>query len=68
MTPEQQVAYVDAASALLDLPIAPYRAGVLHYFALAAEMNMQVSRFSLEVHDESGETFVPSLPDQAGVP
>jgi len=63
MTPEQQAAYVDAAAVLLGLPIAAYRDGVLRYFALAAEMNARVARFPLDVHDESGEVFVPQLPD-----
>ncbi len=63
INPTQYAAYVDATAALLQLPIGPYRDGVLRYFALAAEMNARVARFPLDVHDESGEIFVPSLPD-----
>jgi hypothetical protein len=62
MTPEQQAAYVDAAAALVDLPIAPYRDGVLRYFALAAEFYRVVDAFPLDPHDESGEVFVPIAP------
>jgi hypothetical protein len=47
MTAEQQAAYVDAAAALIDLPIGPYRDSVLRYFALAAEMNALVEAFPL---------------------
>ena len=43
MTPEDIEAYVDAAAALMGLPIAPeHRPGVLHYFALAASMALNV--------------------------
>ena len=39
MTPAQIEAYVDAASAALNLPLSPeHRPGVLHYFALATSM------------------------------
>jgi hypothetical protein len=62
MTIDQQAAYVDATAALLGLPIAPFREGVLRYFALAAEMNAVVDAFPLGPHDESGEVFAPLLP------
>jgi hypothetical protein len=55
-------AYVDAAAAALALPIAPYRDGVLRYFALAAGMNEILDACPLGVHDESGEVFVPVEP------
>ena len=57
--------YVDAAAALLGLPIEPYRDGVLRYFALAAAMNAIVDAVPLDVHDESGEAFVPVEPSSA---
>jgi len=62
MTPEQQATYVDASAALLGLPIAPWRDGVLRYFALATEMNAIVDAYPLGPHDESGEVFVPLSP------
>ena len=62
MTSDQQAAYVDATAALLDLPITPWRDGVLRYFALAVEMNAIVEAFPLLPHDESGEAFVPLSP------
>jgi hypothetical protein len=62
MNADDQAAYVDAAAALLDLPIGPYRDGVLRYFALAADMNAVVDAFPLDVHDESGEVFGPPVP------
>jgi Protein of unknown function (DUF4089) len=65
MTPEQQAAYVDAAAALAGLPIAPYRDGVLSYFALAASFADVVAAFPLAPHDESAETFIPVSPTVA---
>ncbi len=62
MTTAEHAAYVDAAAALLGLDIAPYRDGVLGYFALAASMNAIVEAFPLSAHDESGEVFVPVVP------
>jgi hypothetical protein len=62
VTSAQQAAYVDATAALLGLSIAPFRDGVLRYFALAAEMNAIVDAFPLGPHDESGEVFVPLSP------
>jgi Protein of unknown function (DUF4089) len=62
MTTEQQAAYVDATAALLDLAIAPYREGVLRYFALAASMNAVVDGVALGLHDESGDVFAPVVP------
>ena len=63
MTPDEQSAYVDAAAALLDLPIGPYRDGVLRYFALAASMYTLIDAFPLATHDESIEVFVPLATD-----
>lgn len=51
MDPDEQADYVDAAAALIELPIGPYRDGVLRYFALAAEMNALVEAFPLGLHD-----------------
>lgn len=63
MTPAQIEAYVDAAAAALNLPLAPQnRPGVLHYFALAAEMAAQVEGLPLSVHDEPAEAFTPIGP------
>lgn len=60
MTPEQMAAYVDASAVALGLSIAPWRDGVLRYFALAADMNAIVDAYPLVAHDESAETFVPA--------
>ena len=60
MTPEQVEAYVDAAAAALQLPIAPeHRPGVLRYFALAASFAEQVEAVPLAPHDEPAVSFVP---------
>ena len=59
-------AHVDAAAALLGLPLAPeHRPGVLMYFALAAAMAEQVNGLPLSEHDESGSQFVPVSPGGA---
>jgi hypothetical protein len=59
-------AYLDAQSALLDLPIAAgHRPGVLRYLQLAAEMAPRVMDFELTPADESGSVFVP-VPPAAG--
>ena len=56
-------AYVDAAAALLDLPIAPaYRFGVLRYFALAGEQASLVAAVPLGSADEAAAVFVPVGP------
>lgn len=56
-------AYVDAAAAALDLPLAPeHRPGVLRYFGLAAEMAALVNGLPLEIQDEPAESFVPISP------
>ena len=63
MTPAQIEAYVDAASAALNLPLsAEHRPGVLHYFALAAGMAELVSAQPLAITDDPAEAFVPVPP------
>jgi hypothetical protein len=60
MTPEQVQAYVDAAAAALELPLAPeHRPGVLRYFALAAGFAAQLEAVPLKAHDEPAVNFVP---------
>jgi hypothetical protein len=57
-------AYVDAAAAALDLPIAPaHRPGVLAYFALAAELAETVAGTPLGVGDDAAPVFTPIAPD-----
>jgi hypothetical protein len=56
-------AYVDATAALLGLPIAPeYRAGVLRYFGIAADLAALVMAMPLGPEDEPAEVFVPVEP------
>ena len=63
MSPEQIEAYVDAAAAALDLRLAPeHRAGVLRYFALAADMAGLVEAVPLDAHVEPAVNFVPVSP------
>ena len=63
MTPASSEAYVDAAAATLDLPIAPaYRSGVLRYFALAAEQASLLMAVPLTPADEPAEAFRPIGP------
>ncbi len=63
MTPAQIEAYVDAASAALNLPLSPeHRPGVLHYFALASTMAELVGSQPLTVTDDPAEAFVPVSP------
>lgn len=65
MTPAQIEAYVDAASAALNLPLsAEHRPGVLHYFALAASMAELVAAQPLGVTDDPAEAFVPISPQR----
>lgn len=62
-TPEQIEAAVDAAAALLALPIADeHRPGVLRYFGLAAAMAELVERVPLGEHDDPAEAFTPVEP------
>jgi hypothetical protein len=53
-------AYVDAAAAALDLPLAPaHRLGVLAYFALAAGLAESVLAAPLGVTDDPAPVFTP---------
>ena len=66
MTPPEIEAYVDAAAAALNLPLsAAHRAGVLHYFALAAGMADLIAAHPLTNDDELAEAFVPISPASA---
>ncbi len=66
MNPETQEQYVDAAAAMLELPLhAQHRPGVLRYFALAAKFAAQLDAVPLAVHDDSAATFVPVAPSEA---
>ena len=63
MTPAQIEAYVDAASAALNLPLSPeHRPGALHYFALAAGMAELLAEQPLAITDDPAEAFVPVSP------
>lgn len=64
MTQTEIEAYVTAASAALQLPIAPgHRPGVLTYFALSAGFAEQVNGLPLRPADEPAEVFVPIAPE-----
>lgn len=66
MTPKEIEAYVEAAAALLALPIAAeHRPGVLHYFALAASYAELLEAHPLGVGDEPAGAFVPVSPGDA---
>jgi hypothetical protein len=63
MSPAALEAYVDAASAAIDLKLdASHRPGVLRYIALAAEMAAQVDAVDLAPHDEAAVHFSPIVP------
>ena len=65
MDTETVEAYVDAAAAALDLPIAPaHRPGVLNYFALAAGFAAQLEAVALGPADEPAEAFAPIGPGE----
>jgi Protein of unknown function (DUF4089) len=65
MDRERIEAYVDAAAAALDLPLAPaHRPGVLVYFGLAAELAAAVMTVPLSVGDEPAPVFTPIGPDE----
>ena len=60
MNAPQIEAAVDAAAAVLDLPLSPaHRPGVLRFYALAAEMAQVVMAVPLGRDDESGAVFQP---------
>ena len=62
--PRSIAAAVDAAAALLELPLAPaHRPGVLRYYALAAQMAEQVLAVPLERDDEAAGVFRPVGPE-----
>ena len=64
MDRERIEAYVDAAAAVLDLPLAPaHRPGVLAYFALAAELADAVMAAPLGASDEPAPVFTAIGPD-----
>jgi len=57
-------AYVDAAAAALDLPLAPaHRPGVLAYFALAAELAESMAGAPIDVCDEAAPVFAAIAPE-----
>ena len=56
-------AYIDAAAATLGLKLAQeQRKGVLMFFGLAAAMAELVQGMPLSAADESGNVFVPVVP------
>ena len=69
MEKERIEAYVDAAAAALDLPLAPaHRPGVLAYFALAAELAESLAGAPLGVDDDAAPVFRPIAPDDLPAP
>lgn len=63
ISPQTIADHVDAAAALLALPLAPdHRPGVLHYFGLAASMAERVMAVPLKVGDEPAFVFRPIGP------
>jgi len=63
MTSVEASAAVDAAAALLDLPLDPlHRPGVLRYFALAADMAALVEAVPLLPQHEAAVHFTPISP------
>lgn len=65
MDPTTTEAYVDAAAALIGLPIAAgHRPGVLSYFGIAASMAELVMSQPLTPHDEPATVFVPVSPPE----
>ncbi|RZL87071.1 MAG: DUF4089 domain-containing protein [Variovorax sp.] len=65
MTPAQIERYVEAAAAALNLRVRPdHRAGVLCYFALAAEFAAVVEAVPLGAHDEPAVNFTPVAPPE----
>ena len=64
MDPQRIEAYVDAAAAALELPLAPaHRPGVIAYFALAAELADSVAGARLGIADDAAPVFTPIGPD-----
>jgi hypothetical protein len=57
-------AYVDAAAALIGLPIPPENLeGVRRYYGIAAQMAALVMQHPLGPEDEAAAIFVPVAPD-----
>jgi hypothetical protein len=57
--------HVDAAAALIGLPIAPeHRAGVVRYLGIAAGMAEIVMAQPMHIADETAEVFVPVSPER----
>ena len=66
MTPQQIEAYVDAAAAALQLPLAPeHLPGVLQFFALASGLADVLMAYPLGREDEPAEVFTPISPKSA---
>jgi hypothetical protein len=64
--PEALEAAVDAAAALIGLPLAAeHRPGVLRFFALAAGMAEVVMAVPTTREDESGEVWRPVEPEES---
>ena len=69
MERQQVEAYVDAAAAALDLPIAAaHRPGVVQYVELAAAMADLVMTLSLDGDDEPAPVFTAVAPDAVAAP
>ncbi|MFT4267517.1 MAG: DUF4089 domain-containing protein [Xenophilus sp.] len=65
MTPQEAEPYVDAAAAVLGLPLrADHRPGVLRYFALAADFAAVVESVPLAPQQESAVSFSPVPPEE----
>lgn len=63
MTPSDVERHVDAAAALIGLPLAPeHRPGVVAYLQLAAGFAEQVMGLPLGPEDEPAAVFVPVEP------
>jgi Protein of unknown function (DUF4089) len=63
MSPEQIETLADAASAAVQLEIAPtHRPGVLQYLALAASYAELLNTVPLTNADEPGSVFIPVSP------
>jgi hypothetical protein len=69
MDPQRIEAYVDAAAAALDLPLAAeHRPGVLAYFGLAADLAESVLAMPLGSADDPAPVFTPIGPDEVQAP
>jgi len=69
MTADEIDSYVDAAAAVLGLPLDPrHRPGVVRYFTLAASMAAQLDAVDLGVSDEPAEAFTPVVARHASLP